>query len=136
MKVAKMETDASPTSGEPTLRLLLPMPPGVNNLYMPVRSGKYKAKFIKSDAARRWASQARYSVEEQRAGVQLPKRFRVSIFIAESNFDSDAPIKELLDACQHGGAITNDKHCRGGTWDVDDTLAPGCVVVELFAIDG
>jgi hypothetical protein len=53
--------------------------------------------------------------------------------LPEAPTDSDAPIKETLDACQHGQAITNDKHCRSGTWDVDETRPAHSMLVTLTA---
>ena len=118
-----------------TLSLILPRPPGVNNLYMPVRT-RTGAKIILTQEARAWADRAAYLVRNQRAGQKIPHYFRVHILIPNNNFDSDAPIKEIIDACQHGGAVANDKLCRGGTWDFDDTREGDTILVELVALPG
>lgn len=116
-----------------TISLRLDMPPGVNTLYRPIRT-KRGARMIKGDAAREWANRASYDVRLQRCGVTLPYRFRALIVLPETAFDADAPVKQLLDACQAGGAIINDRHNRGFAVEVDETLPPGVVHIELTAL--
>lgn len=116
-----------------TIILRLELPPGVNKLYRPIRT-KRGARMIKGDAAREWANRAQYDVRLQRCGVTLPYRFRALIVLPESAFDADAPTKELLDACQHGGAIVNDRYNRGYAVEIDETLPPGVVHIELTAL--
>jgi Holliday junction resolvase RusA-like endonuclease len=107
----------------------------MNELYRPTRTAT-GAAIRKSEKATAWASRAKYDVQIQRQGMALPGRFRAHILIARgSKHDSDAPIKEVLDACQHGGAIVNDRLCEGGTWDYDDTLAGHIVRVELVSLE-
>lgn len=117
--------------------IVMDMPPGVNKLYMPVPSkdakGRLTAKIVKSKICREWADYARNQVLYQRNGLTIPYRYRIKLILPEAYTDSDAPIKETNDACQHGGAIINDRHCRGGTWDVDETRPLGSMLVELTA---
>jgi Holliday junction resolvase RusA-like endonuclease len=112
------------------ITLFLDRPGGVNRLYRAQRT-RTGASIRKSTPARAWAHEAAYSVANQREGVTLPYRFRAHILVDESGFDVDAPLKELLDACQKGGAIVNDKYCRGVTLDIDETRPPGSVMIEL-----
>jgi hypothetical protein len=117
------------------IKIVLDMPPGVNKLYEPAivktPTGRVSARIHKSKICREWAAYARHNVTYQRSGQTIPYKFRVNLTIPQSYLDSDAPIKETLDACQHGGAIINDKYCMGGAWQVDETRPPGSMLVEL-----
>lgn len=116
-----------------TITIVLPIPPtGTNKMWAPVRTNS-GAKLVSSAAYAAWKAMAKREVESQREGISIAGKFRVAILIPESGFDSDAPIKPALDACQAGGAIKNDKHCIGGSWDVDDTRA-GTVLIVLTPI--
>jgi hypothetical protein len=121
------------------INIVLDMPPGVNKLYIPVpsrdRSGRLTAKIVKSNICREWADYAKNQVTFQRSGQTIPYRFKIKLIVPTSALDSDSSIKETLDACQHGGAITNDRHCMGGAWDVDETRPPGSMLVELVSTD-
>lgn len=124
-----------PDDPQISLSFVLAMPPGVNKLYTPSRT-KTGARMRKTDAARDWASQAKYAVEMQRAGESIPRLFTAVLYIAESNFDLDAPTKELFDALQHGGAITNDRYNRGYSVWPDAELPAGSVRVDLTSMAG
>lgn len=109
------------------------MPPGVNKLYIPVRT-KTGAEIRKSKICREWADYAINQIKYQRSGLTIPYRFKVALWLPEARTDSDAAIKETLDACQHGGAIVNDAYCRGGTWEVDETRQNKSMLVELYEL--
>lgn len=129
-------------TGQPPMEIniVLEMPPGVNKLYEPAlvknpKTGRLGARIHKSAICKEWATYARGQVLYQRSGLTIPYRFKIELILPEAYTDSDAPIKETLDACQHGGAITDDKHCRGGTWAVDETRPRGIMLVRLIATD-
>ncbi len=120
-----------------TINIVLDMPPGVNKLYIPVvardAKGRITAKIVKSKICREWADYARNQVMWQRSGLTIPYRFKVSLFVPDSDLDGDATIKETLDACQHGGAITNDKHGREYHLYIDESRPPRSMLVTLTA---
>lgn len=120
-----------------TINIVLDMPPGVNKLYIPVptkdKNGRLSAKIVKSKICREWAAYARNQVLYQRSGLTIPYRFKASLFVPDSELDGDATIKETLDACQHGGAIVNDKHGREYHIYIDETRPPQSMLVTLTA---
>lgn len=118
------------------LKFDLPMPPGINKRWRPTivrnpKTGKTEARMVRSTVAREWDAYAIQQVKFQRSGQWIPYRFEVWLWLPEAPTDSDAPIKETIDACQHGGAITDDKHCRAGHWLVDHGRPPRSMLVEL-----
>ncbi len=114
------------------ISLILPLPPTTNKIWKPVRTAG-GARMAKTTTYADWSAMAAREVKNQRAGLAISAAFRVAILMPEGRFDGDNLIKPLLDACQAGGAITNDKHCRGGSWDLDDTRE-GTALVELWPI--
>lgn len=111
-----------------SLRFVLPLPPGVNRIWQPVRT-RGGARLIKRATYAAWKANAAREVESQRLGVRIVGKFRAHIVLSRSGLDSDAGIKPLLDACEAGGAIVNDKHCEGGTWDYDDAREGTALVI-------
>jgi len=114
------------------IEIRLPLPPTTNQLWAPVivRGG---ARLVKRKAYKDWASMAAREVTAQRGGRSIGGAFRVSMLLPPGRQDGDNLIKPILDACQHGGAIANDRNCIGGTWDMDDTRE-GLVLVVLTPI--
>lgn len=110
--------------------LTLPIAPVVNKGWAPVRT-RTGARLVKRTAAQNWADEARWRVATQRAGVCIPAEFAATIIVPETRADIDARIKATLDACQAGGAVTNDKHCRRLVVEIDPALAIGLMRVEL-----
>lgn len=114
------------------ISIILPIPPTTNKLWAPVATRK-GAKMVARDTYADWKAMAKREVETQRDGAAIAGAFRAAILMPEGRHDADNLIKPALDACQAGGAIKNDKHCIGGSWDVDDTRA-GTVLVVLTPI--
>ena len=114
------------------LEIRLPLPPSVNKIWVPVpvRGG---AVMVKRKAYKDWAAMAAREVAAQRAGLSINGAFRVSLLLPTGRHDGDNLIKPILDACQHGGAIANDRDCIGGTWDMDDTRE-GLALIVLTPI--
>jgi Holliday junction resolvase RusA-like endonuclease len=106
------------------------MPPGINESRAVVRG-----RIITTAIGRRWKDEAQWQVSLQRLGVTLPYRFACLILLpANRRYDIDAGIKLLLDACQAGGAVTNDKHCRDLHVMFDETRDDDSVLIELTAL--
>ena len=114
------------------ISIVLPVPPTTNKLWAPVRT-RNGARIVARTAYSDWKAMAKREVEAQREGAAITGEFRAAILAPEGAYDADNLIKPTLDACQAGGAIKNDKHCRGGSWDVDDTRA-GTVLIVLTPI--
>lgn len=114
------------------ISIVLPVPPTTNELWAPVRT-KRGAKMVARNTYADWKAMAKREVEAQREGAAIGGAFRAAILVPEGAYDADNLIKPTLDACQAGGAIKNDKHCIGGSWDVDDTRA-GTVLIVLTPI--
>lgn len=114
------------------ISIVLPVPPTTNKLWAPVRT-RNGARFVSRASYADWKVAAKREVEAQRDGDSIAGKFRAAILAPEGAYDADNLIKPALDACQAGGAIKNDKHCIGGTWDVDDTRT-GTVLVVLTPI--
>jgi len=93
------------------LILFLPLPPSVNKVWMPVRT-RAGAAIIKRAASRDWAAQAKREVHAQRQGRKISTPFQAIVELPKCRGDIDNRIKQILDACQAGGAITNDKLCQ------------------------
>jgi Holliday junction resolvase RusA-like endonuclease len=114
-----------------TTTIVLPLPPTTNKLWAPVRT-RTGARMVKRAASADWAAQARRLVAQQ-SPAMIAGPFRAVILLPEGRFDIDGPIKSLLDACQAGGAIKNDKHCRSLHVDFDASRE-GTALVELIPI--
>lgn len=93
------------------ITIYLPIPPSVNKSWAPVRT-KTGARMVKRAASREWANAARWEVVAQRDGQQISVPFEATIVLPKLRGDIDNRVKQLLDACQHGGAVTNDSLCR------------------------
>lgn len=113
------------------MEIVLLLPPSTNKIWAPVRT-RTGARMVKRTEYEIWSAQAKREVAAQRAST-ISGAFRVSILLPEGRNDGDNLIKPLLDACQAGGAISNDRLCVGGTWDVDDTRQ-GTALVLLTPI--
>lgn len=115
------------------ITIILPLPPTANKLWRPVRTGT-AARMIATDSYREWGAIAKREVAQQRSGATIAERFHVCILLPDDGpWDLDNLVKPLLDACQHGGAISNDKLCRRLWVDCDDTRT-GTALVELTPI--
>ena len=113
------------------MEIILAIPPSTNKIWAPVRT-RFGARMVKRAVYADWSAQAAREVQSQRSGT-ITGAFRVSILLPEGRHDGDNLIKPLIDACQAGGAISNDRNCIGGTWDVDDTRE-GTALVLLIPI--
>lgn len=102
------------------IELHLTLPPSVNKMWRPVRTPA-GAKLVKTKAAEQWAAEAKQMVRAQCGGARIPGQFRVLIEFPDSLADIDNRIKALLDACQHGGAVGNDRDCRGLQAEIDES---------------
>ena len=94
-----------------SITIFLPIPPSVNKAWVPVRT-RLGAKMIKRAASREWAALAQREVAYQRQGAQISVPFEAIIALPKFRGDVDNRVKQLLDACQSGGAITNDSLCH------------------------
>jgi Holliday junction resolvase RusA-like endonuclease len=93
------------------ITLILPLPPSINKAWVPIRT-RTGAKLIKRAASKTWADAARWEVSIQRAQRQIAAPFEAIIELPKMRGDVDNRVKQLLDACQAGGAITNDRLCQ------------------------
>jgi len=93
------------------ITLILPLPPSINKAWVPIRT-RTGAKIIKRANSKKWADAARWEVSIQREQQQIAVPFEAIIELPKMRGDIDNRIKQLLDACQKGGAITNDKLCQ------------------------
>ncbi|WP_135470532.1 RusA family crossover junction endodeoxyribonuclease [Crenalkalicoccus roseus] len=115
-----------------SLLLELTLPPSVNRLWAPIRTAT-GARLVKRAAYRQWSAAAAREVLAQRAGVRILGAFGVTIRLPESRGDGDNLIKALLDACQAGGAILDDRHCR--RWLVErDPSRRDTALIEITPI--
>lgn len=106
------------------------MPPGINESRTVSRG-----RLITSTKARDWKTEAQWQVNMQRNFVTMPYRFACLIVLPDNRrFDIDAGIKLLLDACQDGQAVTNDRYCRDLRVVYDETREDDSVLVELTAL--
>lgn len=113
-----------------TITLVLPLPPTTNKLWVPVRTAG-GAKMVKRKAYADWSAMAQREVAQQRAGASFDAPFHAAILLPDDGpWDLDNLVKPLLDACQAGGAIKNDKLCRRLWVDCDDTRT-GTALIEL-----
>lgn len=124
------DNKAPPLFDEPDISLTLRMPPGINESHTVSRG-----KIILTTKARDWRQEAQWQVAVQRQGVTLPYRFACLIVLPDNRkFDIEAGAKALLDACEKGLAVTNDKHCRDFHIVYDETREDDSVLVELRAL--
>lgn len=93
------------------ITIILPLPPSINKAWVPIRT-RTGARLIKRAPSRAWANAARLEVSIQRQRRQIAVVFEAIIELPKMRGDVDNRIKQLLDACQAGGAITNDKLCH------------------------
>jgi Holliday junction resolvase RusA-like endonuclease len=93
------------------ITLILPLPPSINKGWVPVRTST-GAKLIKRANSKAWANAARWEVSIQREQRQIAAPFEAIIELPKMRGDIDNRVKQLLDACQKGGAVTNDKLCQ------------------------
>ena len=93
------------------IALILPLPPSINKAWVPVRT-RTGAKLIKRANSKAWANAARWEVSIQREHKQIAAPFEAIIELPKMRGDVDNRVKQLLDACQAGGAITNDRLCQ------------------------
>lgn len=100
------------------ITIFLPLPPSVNKAWAPVRTAT-GARMIKRAASKDWANAARWEVTAQREGKQISVPFEATVLLPKMRGDIDNRVKQLLDACQHGGAVTNDDLCRRLVVEVD-----------------
>lgn len=125
------QRDLCCTATEPeltTITIVLESPPGTNHSKLPVRTKK-GVRIIKSQKARDWGDYARPQVAVQRQGTQIEYHFACLIVLPDGGrSDIDAGIKQLLDACQQGGAVASDKDCRSLHVEYDEREG---VLIEL-----
>lgn len=86
---------------------------------------------VKRDAFASWMAEATTAIRLQRGAATIAGPFSALIVLPDIRGDIDNRVKPTLDACQHGGAIANDKHCRSLRVEIDDTRPPCTVLVEL-----
>lgn len=109
------------------LEIFLPLPPTGNKLWVPVRT-RTGAKMVKRTASQEWADVAKRLVASQVA-VPLPDYFSALIVLPETRADIDGRIKPILDACQAGGAIVNDRFCRSLRVEIDESREHTALIV-------
>lgn len=113
-----------------TITLVLPLPPTTNKLWVPVRTAG-GAKMVKRKSYADWSAMAKREVAQQRGSATMAEPCSIAILLPDDGpWDLDNLVKPLLDACQAGGAITNDKLCRRLWVDCDDTRI-GSALVEI-----
>lgn len=108
------------------IRFDLTEPPSANRLSR--RSG---TRIHSTTEYKAWRKDAGLSIMAQRRGDRIASYFRVMLSAAPSRKDIDNRIKPVLDALQDGGAIANDRLCRGLSIDIDDDRERGTIGVTL-----
>lgn len=120
------------------IRLTLPFPPSTNKIWRPgkgtTKSGQEYIGLFKRQPYRDWRAVAQRAVGEQRAGKHLSDRFGIEITVCVNRLDPDTCIKPVLDACQHGGAIRNDRRLRRLVLQVREAGGDDLVWVRLWSI--
>lgn len=86
---------------------------------------------VKRDAFSEWLATASTIIRVQRGSESIAGPFSALIELPAIRGDIDNRVKPTLDACQHGGAIANDKHCRSLRVEIDDSRLTETVRVEL-----
>ncbi len=116
---AQRDLCCTATEPEPTtISIVLATPPGVNRSYAPARFGK---GIRKTTVANDWGAYAKWNVAVQRQNAHIPYHFSCLIVLpTSSGLDIDAGLKQLLDCCEKGGAVHNDKDCKSLRVEYDD----------------
>jgi Holliday junction resolvase RusA-like endonuclease len=109
------------------IEIVLPLPPTGNKLWAPVRT-RAGAKMVKRAASSDWAAEAKRLVRNA-APAPLPDYFHALIVLPETRADIDGRIKPILDACQAGGAIVNDRFCRSLHVEIDESREHTALIV-------
>lgn len=112
------------------IALAIALPPSANRSWRPAHTAR-GAKMVKRAAFAAWLAEAATTIRLQRGASSIDGPFAALIVLPEIRGDIDNRVKPALDACQHGGAIANDKHCRSLRVEIDDTRPPGTMLVEL-----
>ena len=131
----------------PDIRVVLPLPVGANKRLLPVATEAFaveriggrtlarrvtRARLVKRRGARSWAEDAAWEVAVQRGGRAIAGRCAALLLLGRSGFDADAPVKEMFDALQAGGAVVNDRTIRPYAVDDDPDVPPGHAAVLLW----
>jgi Holliday junction resolvase RusA-like endonuclease len=128
-------TPATPTG---VIHLTLALPPSTNKIWRPgtatTKDGKSYAALFKRKPYKEWRAIAEAAVGRQRGGQHIERHFGMRITLGKTRTDPDACIKPVLDACQHGGAIGNDKYLRLFQLDVQDGHPSDTVAVSLWPV--
>lgn len=111
------------------ITLVLDLPPPANKRLVPVRT-RTGATLVRRTKTADWITAARWTVMNQCGGRCIPYRFAALIVLPETEADIDSRIKDILDACQAGGAVANDKGCRSLRVEIDPGRV-GTALVEL-----
>ncbi len=116
-----------------TLTLVLPLPPGVNNLYVNVpRIGRRKSK-----GYRTWIKAATASLWTQKPAGGFPLFERdFSIVVAvplTMRGDADGRLKAPIDFLKKpGGIISDDRHAQGASISRSADVAPGTCKITVY----
>ncbi len=110
----------------PPLSIVLSLPPSTNRIWRQMRG-----RMVKSDEYRKWKDAAALSIAQQLGGDGPMLHFAALIIMPPTRRDPDNSIKPLLDACQAGGAIEDDKHLRRLVLTVDDARDPETALIQL-----
>jgi len=137
---AGSSTDPGPAGdffgGEPPhIVIVLPLPGSINKQWQPVVRGG-KPTLIKRKPAAAWMEAAQWDVLRQRGGDSCPAGFAMRLVVPAARTDLDAQLKAVIDACERGGAVTNDKHLRRLLVERDESREPGTCLIELWALPG
>lgn len=132
------QATVTPSSHAGDIRLALPFPPSTNKIWRPgvgtTKDGQEYIGLFKRQPYRDWRAVAQRAVGEQRAGKHLHDRFGIEITVGVNRLDPDTCIKPVLDACQHGGAVRNDRFLRRLVLDVRAATPDNLVWVRLWPI--
>ena len=102
------------------MRLMLPVPPSVNELYAPTkRGGRYKTKKYRA-----WLSQAGwYLLMASPKPEAVSGPYRLSMRVpATMQGDVDNRLKAMLDFLVNTGLTDDDRWCRRATVERDEAL--------------
>jgi Holliday junction resolvase RusA-like endonuclease len=110
----------------PPLSIVLPLPPSANRIWR-----KMRGHMVKSSEYRAWKDAAAQSIAHQLDGDGPMLHFAAFIILPRCRIDPDNRIKPILDACQAGGAIEDDKHLRRLVLTVDDARDPDTALIQL-----
>lgn len=118
----------------PDIVLTLDLPPSANKSWRPGTTADGVAAMFKRAPYKAWLPATAWSVKVQRRGITLPHRYEILIVLPDTRRDPDNSIKPLQDACQKGGAIANDKHCRRLVLEVDETRKEQNALIHLWGL--